>query len=133
MHHPLHTLYQDRIHRFQEVAARENRILRWISFSRLATVLAMAWLAVLGVKHSQSLYYFFDLPLFALFLFQVMLYARHKDRRSLAQQHQSLNEKELACLDHDHRRLPDGSAHADAAHEWSHDLDLFGTGSLFST
>jgi DNA mismatch repair ATPase MutS len=35
------------------------------------------------------------------------------------------------CLSHDYQALPDGGKHADTSHPWSHDLDLFGCGSLY--
>ena len=66
-----------------------------------------------------------------LFLFLVSIFNRLKGERDLLRQLLLLNEKELSCLDHDFHDLPDGSEHADTSHPWSHDLDLFGKGSLF--
>ncbi len=42
-----------------------------------------------------------------------------------------LNQKELSCLEHQFREYPDGMEFADPWHPWSHDLDLFGEGSLY--
>jgi Flp pilus assembly protein TadB len=127
----LHTTYSERIEHFGEAIRQQTGKINLLSLARLAALVATVWFVVLGVKHHSLLFYFLSAGMVPLFLVLVSIYNRHKEQRELLRQLKSLNHTELSCLDHDYHSLPDGSGHADTAHPWSHDLDLFGTGSLF--
>ncbi len=127
----LRSIYTVRINRFSEAIRRQARLLNVLSLARLLALVAFIWLFVAGIKHQVSICYLFSLLMSIVFLALVSVHNRHKTRRELFRQLKLLNETEISCLDHDYQSLPDGSRHADHTHPWSHDLDLFGMGSLF--
>lgn len=127
----LHNTYRGRIRQFGEAIRRQTRRINLFSLARLVILVSLIWLLVLGVRDNELLFYLLSLLMLILFLFLVSIFNKYKGERELLRQLKMLNEKELACLGHDFHDLPDGSEHADTSHPWSHDLDLFGKGSLF--
>ncbi len=127
----LHQNYKARINQFREAIQHKTRRIDLISLARLAVLVALIWSLVLGVRDNQLLFYLLSFLLLVLFLVLVSIFNKQKAERELLRQLHLLNEKELSCLDHDFQDLPDGSEFADTFHPWSHDLDLFGKGSLF--
>ena len=127
----LQTTYSERISHFGEAVRLQTRRINLFSLARLLVLVAMIWLLVLGFKTNALFFYLLSALLLVLFLSLVSLFNRHKGERELLRQLLILNKKELACLDHDFHHLSDGSEHADTSHPWSHDLDIFGKGSLF--
>jgi len=127
----LHKTYKARIVQFSAAIQGQTRRINLISMARLAVLVALVWFLVLGVKNTQLLFYLLSFLMLVLFLALVSIFNKYKAERELLRQLQLLNEKELSCLDHEFHNLPDGSEFADTSHPWSHDLDLFGKGSLF--
>ena len=127
----LYNTYTERAGQFGEAIGRQTRLINLLSLARMVALVAAVWLTVLGVRESGLHFYLLSLLLFILFLSLITFFEKHKRRRELLLQLKLLNERELSCLDHDFDDLPDGSEHADTSHPWSHDLDLFGKGSLF--
>ena len=127
----LRSTYSDRIEHFGKAIRQETRKINLLSLGRLAAPVASVWLVVLGVRHHSLLFYCLSAAMVPLFLVLVSIFNRHKEKRDLLRQLVSVNQIELSCLNHDYHSLPNGSDHANTAHAWSHDLDLFGTGSLF--
>jgi len=127
----LHNTYSERISRFGEAIQGQTRRINLISTARLLVLVAMIWLLVLGIRNDSFLFYLPSFLALILFLYLVSMFNKHKEERELLRQLLKLNERELACLGHEFHDLPDGSEHADTSHPWSHDLDLFGKGSLF--
>jgi len=127
----LSSTYSERISHFTEAVRRQTRRINLFSLARLLALIAMVWLLVLGIKTDAGLFYLLSGLMLVLFLSLVSIFNKHKGERDLLRQLLLLNEKELACLEHDFHDLPDGSEHADTSHPWAHDLDLFGKGSLF--
>ncbi len=127
----LRSTYSERIKHFEEAISQQTARINLLSVARLLVLVATIWIVVLAVKHSSLLVYFLAGAMIPLFLILVSIYNRHMVKRELLRQYLSLNQTETACLDHDYHSLPDGSKYADTSHPWSHDLDLFGTGSLF--
>lgn len=127
----LHYIYSERIAAFTEAVHRQNRRINLLSLARLLSLVAFIWLLVRGIGTGAPLYFVFSFLTLVLFLYLISLFNREKNERELYRQLLALNEKELACLDHDFHDLPDGSEHALSSHSWSNDLDIFGTGSLY--
>jgi len=127
----LQSTYSERISFFSEAVRIQTRRINLLSLARFVVLVASIWLLVLGIKTNAFLLYLLSVLMLALFLSLVAIFNRHKGERELLRQLLKLNEKELACLDHDFQKLPDGSEYADTSHRWSHDLDIFGKGSLF--
>ena len=127
----LQSIYSERISHFTEAVRRHDRRINLISLARLLSLVALIWLLVIAIRSDAILFYLLPVLMLALFLYLISLFNRQRGERELNRQLLLLNEKELACLDHDFHALPDGSEHADTSHPWSHDLDIFGTGSLY--
>ncbi len=123
--------YEERAAGFSESIRRETRNINYIALARLAALVAAIWVLVLGIRHQSVPLYALALILTAGFLYLVSLHNRRNQQRELFRHLQALNETELECLEHRFHHNPDGGKFADPAHAWSHDLDLFGPGSLF--
>lgn len=127
----LRSKYEERIRHFQKAIEQESKRINLLSLARLLVLAATVWMVALGIKQQSLLFLFLSVPLFPLFLVLVTIYNRFKEQRELLKQFLALNHTEIAGLEHDFHSLPDGAEFADTSHPWSHDLDLFGTGSLF--
>ena len=123
--------YTERISRFQSAADHHSRLMNWLSIVRLLSLVAIVWFIVLAVKLENPLFYAGSGAMLMLFLFLVKRFNFQKDLRNLNLRIRDLNQKELSCLGHEFREYPDGSEFADPGHAWSHDLDIFGRGSLY--
>lgn len=102
-----------------------------MSLARLLVLVAIIWMLVLGIRSGAFHFYLLSVLMLVLFLYLINLFNRQNGEREVYRQLLLLNEKELACLHYDYHDLPDGLDFADNSHPWSHDLDIFGTGSLF--
>jgi len=123
--------YEERIKHFQKAIGQETARINLLSLARLLVLVATVWMVVLGIKNQSFLFFMLAAAMFPLFLILITIYNRYKEQRELLKQFLALNQTETACLDHDFHSLPDGAEFADTSHPWTHDLDLFGTGSLF--
>jgi ABC-type multidrug transport system fused ATPase/permease subunit len=127
----LQITYTERTSRFTEAVKRQSRRINLLSLARLISLVAFIWLLVPGIRSGHILYYLLSALMLIFFLYLIGLFNRLKGERELFRQLMRLNEKELACLEHDFFDLPSGAEFADNSHPWSHDLDIFGTGSLY--
>ena len=127
----LRTNYTERISRFQSAADHHSRLMNWLSIVRLLSLVAIVWFIVLAVKLENPVFYAGSGAMLMLFLFLVKRFNFQKDLRNLNLRIRDLNKKELSCLGHEFKKYPDGSEFADPGHAWSHDLDIFGRGSLY--
>ncbi len=105
--------------------------MNWLSIVRLLSLIAFFWFIVLAVKHENPLFYAGMGAMLVLFLFMVKRYNFQMDLRNLNRGIRALNQKEISCLKHEFMDYADGREFADPAHPWSHDLDIFGRGSLY--
>jgi len=123
--------YSERISHFNEALRLKTRRINLLSLARLVVLVSIIWFLVLGIKSNTILFYILSALMLVLFLYLVGIFNKRKGEQKLLRQLILLNEKELACLDHNYHHLPDGSKFADTSHPWSHDLDIFGKGSVF--
>ncbi len=127
----LRETYSKRIIRFQSAAGHYGRLMNWLSLVRLLSLVAIVWFILLAVKHENPLFYACSAAMLLVFLFLVKRFNFQKELKNLNIRIRDLNQKELSCLNHQFRDYPDGQEFADPGHPWSHDLDLFGRGSLY--
>ncbi|MGW8316406.1 MAG: MutS-related protein [Bacteroidales bacterium] len=127
----LRSTYAERVRHFTEAIRRESGWINAIAFGRLGALVATVWILVLAIRHQGFALYALTLLLAAGFLYLVTLHNRHNQQRELYRQLKALNEREQECLEHRFGSNPDGRKFADPSHAWSHDLDIFGRGSLF--
>ena len=127
----LRNTYTSRISHFKQAVQRQDRRINLLSLARLLTLVGFIWLLVLAIRSGDALFIVLTALLLVLFISLISIYNGQIGLRELLRQLLKLNETEQACLDHDFHDLPEGSEHADTAHPWSHDLDIFGTGTLY--
>ncbi|MCP4314194.1 MAG: hypothetical protein GY790_23320 [Bacteroidetes bacterium] len=127
----LHDIYSQRITSFQSAVSHHTRLMNYLSLIRLLSLVAMVWFIVLAIKHHNPVFYGCSAVMLIIFLLLVKRFIFQKDLRNLNTRLRKLNELETACLNHQFRDMPDGMEFADPSHPWSHDLDLFGRGSLY--
>ena len=127
----LRGIYSDRIEEFRKAIRKRSRLISYISLLRLLSLAAAVYFLIRGIRADHYVFYGAALLTVIFFLFLVVHHNRQNERRKILRELESLNETELACLDHQYLDLPDGSGHADRGHPWSHDLDIFGKGSLY--
>jgi hypothetical protein len=127
----LQETYARRVEKFEEAIRKESRLINLFSLTRLLSLIGTIWLLAAGIQYSGAVFYLLSLLMFVLFLTLVSLFNKHTGQRELLRQQKILNETELSCLRHEYQALPDGAIFADTSHPWSHDLDIFGPGSLY--
>ena len=123
--------YTQRISHFREAVQRQNKRINLLSLARLLALVGFIWLLVLAIRSADILFIVLTALMLLSFFFLISIYNGQLGLRELFRQLLQLNKTELACMDHNYHDLPNGSDFADTAHPWSHDLDIFGTGSLF--
>lgn len=121
--------YQQRADQFQsEVSACDQsiRTLAWIRVLAAAIILATGYL---GFKDPL---YFATLPfLIIAFFYLVQLQWRKENHRKILLSLVALNRNEVEAIHHRFSNFSNGIRFIDPHHTYSHDLDLFGDGSLF--
>ncbi|MCK4746632.1 MAG: hypothetical protein KAT15_06345, partial [Bacteroidales bacterium] len=127
----LRDTYTQRIAQFQGAIRHHSRMMNYFSLFRFLSLGLLVYFMVLGVKNQHALFYSCSGLMVISFLFLVSRYNRQKELRDLNTRLRDLNDRERLCLDHRFHSYPDGMEYADLSHPWSHDLDLFGKGSLY--
>ncbi len=121
--------YQQRAKQFQEEIIEIERTIRYYSISRL--VVALTVIALVYFSFTQSVLFYSTPPLVILFFFLVQRQLKYEKQRTLLLHLVNLNQWEAAATDYDFKDFPDGERFVDPHHPFSHDLDIFGMGSLF--
>jgi len=127
----LRGIYSGRKGDFRKAIRKRSSLISVISLLRLVSVAVAVYLLIQGIRTDHLLFYGACLLTGIFFLVLVGHHNRQNEQRKVLQELESLNDTELTCLDHHFHHLPDGNEHADRSHPWSHDLDIFGKGSLF--
>ncbi len=127
----LRGIYNERIRNIRQAIRKLSRLIGTISLLRLGSAAAAIYFLVLGIRTENTLFYWAALLTGICFFWLVGLHNRRNSRRKVLRELESLNETELDCLEHRFSDLPNGAMYADRSHPWSHDLDIFGEGSLF--
>lgn len=120
--------YSARAKHFAQETARTEKIIRQYAGSRLALV-AVAIVFYFALPTSS-----FFVSLVALltgFIILVRLQLKQEDHKQRFKLLQTLNEQEEKATRFEPTTFPDGSRYVDPHHPYSHDLDLFGKGSVF--
>ena len=121
--------YQQRVAHFQEQVKQVDKTIRYYSISRIVVTLVTIALAYLGFQESL---FFYPIPLsFILFFFLVQRQSKKEEDRRILLHLVKLNQWEGSATLYDFHNFPDGQSFVNSHHSYSHDLDLFGKGSLF--
>lgn len=126
---PTVAFYQQRAQQFQEEGKQVEKQIRLYAWMRIALVLVMGLLIYFALSN-QVFYYAVILPLagFIILVRKQTTAVELKERLSYLS---LLNQHEAKALNFESVEFPDGRAFADVQHGYSHDLDLFGQGSVF--
>ena len=126
---PSSEFYKQRELQFKQEGERIEKKIRKYSWSRVALVLIMGFLMYAGFSQA----YFFWLLIVPLVVFVALVNRQsfHEDKKQLANFLKHLNQEEARNICFEPTDFSDGSRFADAHHPYGHDLDLFGSGSVF--
>ncbi|MBS1505649.1 MAG: hypothetical protein JSS79_03285 [Bacteroidetes bacterium] len=121
--------YRQREGQFQAQANLLEKDIRQYSLTRLSLALAVLSCVYLGFFDSL---FFYPAPLLVvLFFYLVKRQARKEEERKVVLHLVKLNVWEAAASHNDFQNFEAGARFVDPHHPFSHDLDLFGQGSLF--
>ena len=126
----LHAFYRDRKDNFAASHAQIKKQINTISNLRLLTAAAILVLLYLALSKNGTLAYGL-LPLLAVFLFLVRKHAELFDNGTHTENLVKINEAEEKGLKGDRSSFMTGTEFIDPQHPYTHDLDIFGDGSLF--
>lgn len=126
---PTSEFYQQRAQQFQYEREQTEKVIRQYAWTRVALGLLIGVLIYLGF--SDSLFFWvIPVPL-AIFVFLVNRQALQEDNKQVASYLELLNRREAKAILFEPTDFSDGVRFADPHHPYSHDLDLFGAGSVF--
>lgn len=124
-------LYHDLLATYQEIEQKLARKLVLLSALRLAAFL----LTIFGfyLYLAEDLTIAIGLILFsaAAFFYLIKFYDTENSKRELFKALVKINEEEINLLEGKRSKAPSGNEFSDPHHPYSHDLDLFGEGSLY--
>ncbi len=121
--------YQQRTDQFQSEVTHCDRIIRMYAWVRVAVALVIIGVVYLGFTNP---FYFVALaPLIILFFYLVQLQQQKEYARTILLNLIALNQAEKEAIHFRFSGFSNGVRFADPHHPYSHDLDLFGDGSLF--
>jgi DNA mismatch repair ATPase MutS len=102
------------------------------SISNVRLIIALLFILFIYFGLTQDTAFFLTLPVLAiLFLFLVRSHARLFDKKTHLHNLVTINNEELQSLAGDISKLNNGAEFIDGTHPYSHDLDIFGEGSLY--
>ena len=117
-------------HRYLKLEADEERLLLILSLLRLASFAGGLVLIWFGFMKSALTGILLLVIATILFLYLLKLYAEHSERKSFLRNLSKINLNEAGAFS-DYSVFEDGSSFIDPHHEFSADIDLFGSNSLF--
>lgn len=122
--------YNDRKNRFAATHAQIKKQINTISNLRLLTAIAILALLYLALAKNGALAYGL-LPLLVSFLYLVRKHAALFDNGTHTENLVKINEAEAKAINGDRSSFVTGAEFIDPQHPYTHDLDIFGDGSLF--
>jgi len=123
--------YRSLANQYQAVADSKKKQLKLIAFARLISFLSIipAYYYLSPVNNLLAL--LTSIFLLAIFLSLVKKYIQAEKQLYFNQQLVEINMNEISALHRDLKPFDDGKEFIDPHHDYSYDLDLFGTGSIF--
>jgi DNA mismatch repair ATPase MutS len=121
--------YRQRVQHFSQQGRQIEKIIKRYSIIRILIFLAAGIVIYIGISQP---YFFWLLPLLILvFSFLVSKQTHHEEERQLTNYLEQLNANEADAFEFKSIDFSDGSRFVDAHHPYSHDLDIFGDGSIY--
>ncbi len=116
---------------FNTLKDKEEKILFRLSLARLFSFtggLVLSWLIYYQNKPAGT---FFFLAVIIIFLYLLKLYSEHTVKKEFFENLAKINKNEADSLGGDYSHFEAGSEYLNVHHDFSYDVDLFGTSSLF--
>lgn len=126
---PNASYYQQRANQFQQESQAIEKQIRVLAWLRVACVVVLGIIVYMALSNT-DFYYAVSLPLIAFILLVRKQTAAREWKERLAYLG-LLNQREAKAFSFESIEFADGQAFADVHHAYSHDLDLFGPGSVF--
>jgi len=126
---PTVTFYQQRAQQFQTETEAVEKQINLYAWLRVGLMVLIALIIYLGLSNS-DFYYAVLLPL-AGFILLVRKQTAARELKERLTYLSLLNQREAKALAFESNEFADGQSFADVHHTYSHDLDLFGPGSVF--
>lgn len=121
--------YQERAHQFQSQITVVDKIIRQLAWTRLLIAALILLFGYFGFNHS---IFFSAIPLLVIgFFYFVQSQQKKESERNLLLHLVHLNQWESKAFQFDFSNFPAGEQFINPTHPFSHDLDLFGNGSVF--
>lgn len=121
--------YQQRAAQFQSEVSACDQAIRTLAWIRVGVALVIIGACYLGFKDP---IYFAALPILVIaFFYLVQVQLKKENHRKILLSLVTLNQNEAEAIHNRFSNFSNGARFADATHPYSHDLDLFGDGSLF--
>jgi hypothetical protein len=126
---PSQEFYQQRAQQFAQQREHAEKIIKQYAWSRVALMAIIGLLVYLGFTDS---IFFAVIPVpLAVFIFLINKQTAKEERKKLLSYLEELNRSEANGIIFQPTDFSDGARFSDPHHPYSHDLDLFGEGSLF--
>lgn len=125
----LHAFYQSRKAAFEEQLLGVSRRIDLVSHARLLTALLFIGAAYIGLTIHAILYA--AVAMLLLFVWLIRHHARLFEEKMHLQNLVKLNDAEARAARGDFSKFSTGAQYIDPHHPYTHDLDIFGDGSLF--
>jgi len=116
---------------FRLLEGKEERILIILSVLRLISFTGGLIVIWFGFTYCIYAGFLLVVVIAALFLYLLKIYSDHSEKREFLSNLALINMNEANAVSGDHSAFEAGSSYADAGHDFSYDVDLFGNSSLF--
>jgi DNA mismatch repair ATPase MutS len=116
---------------YRHLEKKEEKRIIFISALRLLTFFGGAVIIWIGFSKSNFAGYLLTLILLVLFLGLLKLFSVHSEKREFFNNLAIINQNEADALSGNLSAFDSGKVYSDIKHDFSYDVDLFGTSSLF--
>lgn len=124
--------YRDSASHFKNIRDKEEKKLLILSLLRLACFAGgMILIIYLFLEQNQAVALSVTFVVLFLFIYLVKLYSDHSGQRDYALNRYTININEASALEGDLSAFDNGEGYVDHSHDYSFDIDIFGSGSLF--
>jgi DNA mismatch repair ATPase MutS len=116
---------------FRLLEAKEEKLLVYLSLFRLLSFTGGLLIIWFGFTFSAMTGIMLILATIILFLYLLKLYSVHSDKKGFYGNLAIISQNEFNALTGDLSQFEDGNSYIDSEHDFSNDVDLFGSSSLF--
>lgn len=123
--------YEELFNQYQTLSAKKKKEIRALSLARLVSFISIISAFIYLSRISVALTLLVVFLLFVLFLFLVKKFIETEKQLIYFQRLAEINKNEIRALNHDFTPFDPGNEFVDHRHDFSYDLDLYGSPSFF--